>query len=631
MASKFTPAPLGAVTITDGFWKRAQDTNRQITLPIQHKLCRERIQSLKDVIDGRKREPSPHFFWPSDLAKWLEAAAYSLTTHPDASLKRKLDRVVDLLDGAQMSDGYVNPYFQDGRLDERWTNLRDMHELYCAGHLMEAAVAYHQATGDGKFLAVMTRFADHIDRQFGRRPGQMRGYPGHEEIELALVKMHQATGETRYLDLAKFFIDERGQSPNYFEKEAKARGEKRRPDQSYWQAHEPVRDQTEAVGHAVRACYLYAAMADVAAATDDRKLLSACKRLWRNIVERRMYIIGGVGSQHGGETFTFDYDLPNEQAYAETCAAIAMVFFAQRMLNATGDGQYADVMERCLYNGTISGVSLTGDRFFYDNYLTVHPPYHHFAGRKSPERQEWFGCACCPPNIARLLASLGSYVYSVNRSELRVNLFATGSFKGMIAGKNVTLDQKTDYPWQETVSFRLGIDTPTTFALAIRIPQWCEAATLSLNGQAVNLAEVTRKGYARIRRKWKAGDRLQLTLPMPIQRIEAHPHVRHDAGRVALQRGPVVYCLEQIDNGPDLNAIALPDTSRLTAKHDPSLLGGVTVIRGKAKRLDARDWKSTLYRAAGRTQSQTVTIKAVPYYAWANRKQGEMIVWVRRD
>lgn len=630
MARRFQPAPLGAVTIDGGFWKRAQVTNRQVTLPIQYDRCGNRIRSLKDVIDGRKREDGPHHFWPSDLAKWIEAAAYSLATHPDPALKRKVDRVVNLLDGAQMDDGYVNPYFQADRLDQRWTNLRDMHELYCAGHLMEAAVAYHEAVGDERMLAVMRRFADLIDRTFGRKRGQLRGYPGHEEIELALVKLFRATNEKRYLDLARFFIDERGRSPNYFAKEAKARGEKPRADHEYWQAEKPVRDQAEAVGHAVRACYLYAGMADIAAETGDRQLLNACRRIWKNIVERRMYIIGGVGSQHKGETFTFDYDLPNEEAYAETCAAIALVFFAHRMLNATGDGQYANVMERCLYNGTISGVSLTGDRFFYDNYLAVHPPYHQFAHRKSPQRQEWFGCACCPPNIARLLASFGSYVYSVAPRELRVNLFGTGSFSGEIAGTNVTVTQKTDYPWKETVDFRVDINKATAFKLSIRIPGWCDGATLKLNGKPVQLNALMKRGYACIRREWQAGDRLQLKVPMPIQRIEAHPKVRHDAGRVALQRGPVVYCLEQVDNGAALNAIALPDSSKLTAKYEPNLLSGVTTITGKAERLETDDWKADLYRPVGQTISKPTTIKAVPYYAWANRKPGEMLVWIRR-
>ena len=631
MASLLSPAMWHDVSLTEGFWQQRQDVNRRITLPIQYKRCDDRIESLSDTIAGRRSKVGPHEFWPSDVAKWIEASAYSLATHPDKSLKRKVDRVIDLFAQVQMRDGYINPYYQQGDPKQRWTNLRDMHELYCLGHLMEAATAYQQGLGDAKLLKVMCKAADLVGRKFGRGNGQKRGYPGHPEIELALVKLHEQTGEKRYLDLAKYFIDERGRKPYYFNVEAKARGGKTQANMDYAQAHLPVRQQTEAVGHAVRACYLYCGMVDVARQTGDRELLAACKRIFKNIVARRMYVTGGIGSNAKGELFTFDHDLPNEEAYAETCAAISLVFFAHRLLHATGDAMYADVMERCLYNGVISGVSLSGDEFFYANYLASHPPYHDFAHRYPGQRQEWFGCACCPPNIARLLASFGQYVYSTGPREIQVNLFTASTFNATLAGAAVSITQVTEYPWRKKVRIKVDPDKPMQFTLSVRAPGWCKGAKLAVNGKPVALGPITRKGFARIKRQWSAGDRVELTLPMPAQHIEAHPHVRHNAGRVALQRGPVVYCLEEADNGKHLTTITLPRASKLTAKFEPKLLGGVTTLTAKAQRIDADGWNDALYRPAGAAKTHAATIRAVPYCVWANRKPGEMIVWIRSN
>ncbi len=630
---KISPVPLKQVRIESGFWGERLDVNREVTIPIEYGQCKEtdRIDVWK--LDWKPGDPNePHKFWDSDVAKWIEAAAYSLQIHPDPELESELDAVVDLIEKAQQDDGYLNVHYTVVEPDKRWANLRVNHELYCAGHFMEAAVALYEATGKTKLLDVLRHYADYIDSVFGPKEGQKRGYPGHEEIELALVKLYRVTGESRYLNLAKFFIDERGQRPHYFDIEAKARGE----DPGPWypgkydelQAHLPVREQTTADGHAVRAGYLYSGMADVAMETGDRELLAVCGKIWKNITERRMYVHGGIGSTRFNERFTFDYDLPNEEAYAETCAAIALVFFAHRMLQADADSRYADVMERALYNGVISGVSLDGKRFFYDNYLASYPGSHRFTGQKPPTRQEWFGCACCPPNLARLLASLGQYVYSQGRSEIYVHLYVSGRAQLQIAGQPIVLEQKTEYPWKEKVSIVLRTENPVNFTLSLRIPGWCMEPSLSINGEAVSVEESLRKGYVRLRRRWENGDEVELRLPMPPARIEAHPSVRHDCGRIALQRGPIVYCLEEVDNGKDLNDIVLPREAKLKVMTDGNIFEGTPVITAEAERRDRRDWKGILYRPAG-SGKQVITIKAIPYFMWANRGEGEMLVWIR--
>jgi DUF1680 family protein len=546
-------------------------------------------------------------------------------------LERMADRVIGLTAKAQQPDGYLNTYFSVVEPQKRWTNLRDAHELYCAGHLMEAAVAYYEATGKRALLDTMCRYADYIDSVFGSQRGKKRGYPGHEEIELALVKLYRTTGEERYLKLAKFFVDERGRRPNYFAIEARARGEKPREQCDYWQAHLPVRDQKTAEGHAVRAMYLYCGMADVAAETGDKELLAACKRLWKSVTERRMYVTGGIGSTAQGERFTFDCDLPNEAAYAETCAAIGLVFWAHRMLHITADGRYADVMERALYNGVLSGVSLDGDRFFYANPLAVHPrAAGYMSWVTSAQRQEWFDCACCPPNIARLLAAFPRYLYSFGKRELYVHLFAQSDASLDVGGQRVEISQRTGYPWKEKVRVSVRPASPAEFTLALRIPGWCRNASLRVNGEAVDLAAITRKGYARIKRPWRKGDRVELNLPMPVERVRSHPKVRANAGRVAIQRGPVVYCLEEADNGPDLNNIVLPQKAKLRAKHREGLLGGVAVVTARAKGQGAAARSSELY---GRKVAaiRATAIMAVPYCTWANRKPGEMLVWIREE
>ena len=634
----FVSPGLKHVRITGGFWERLMEVNRRVTLPIQYEQCKKtgRIDAFRLTWKEGDDNP-PHIFWDSDVGKWIEAAAYNLAAYPDAELEQLVDNVIDLIARAQRPDGYVNTHFTVVEPEKRWTNLRHNHELYCAGHLMEGAVAYYQATGKRRFLDIMCRYADHIDKIFGRRKNQKRGYCGHEEIELALMKLYAVTNEGRYLDLARFFIDERGRSPHYFDQEARARGEDPR---NFWagtyeynQSHLPVMEQTTVVGHAVRAMYLYCGMTDIALATGDRALRNACKRLWRNLVERRMHITGGLGPAAANEGFTCDYDLPNEGAYLETCAAIGLVFWAQRMLKADLDHEIADVMERALYNGTISGVSCDGKRFFYGNPLAAHTGFdgngRFVEKRHNYRRSEWFGCACCPPNIARMIAQFPDFMYSTRARELAVHLYAQSEGHVVLAGQTVRISQETSYPWEERVAFTITPEQTRMWTLALRIPGWCRDAKLCVNGKAVVLGSATKRGYARIRRKWHTGDRVDLVLPMPVELIEAHPAVRQDGGRVALQRGPVVYCIEEVDNGGNLNDIVLrPDPVFTITRPHSGLLAGVPRIHAKAWRREPGDWKGKLYGCQG-SRHVPCDITAIPYFMWGNRSPGEMLVWIR--
>ena len=618
----------GSARIIGGFWEAKQRVNRETTLPIEYQQLSSthRLEVLKGWDEGSGYEP--HIFWDSDVAKWLEAAAYSLQSYPDGDLEARCDEVIEDLARLQGDDGYLNSFFSQVEPEGRWTNLRDRHELYCAGHLIEAAVAYSEATGKRKFLDVMSRYADYIASVFGEGEGKKKGYPGHEEIELALIKLYRTTGNATHLRLSKFFLDMRGTDPHYYDEEATARGDEptgyRFGNYDYLQAHLPVRKQDTAEGHAVRACYLYAGMADVATETGDEGLVAACKALWSNIVGKRMYVHGGIGSAHIGERFSYDYDLPNEAAYAETCAAIALAFFAQRMFLLEQSGGYIDVLERALYNGIISGVSLDGKRFFYDNYLASHPGYHKFQKRSAPDRQEWFGCACCPPNLARLVASLGNYLFATSDSDLWLNLYAQYDATADVAG-GVRFQMKTRYPWDGSVSVTLNPGSPSRFRVHLRIPAWCGGYTVAVNG--TGLQAETESGYVVLDREWHDGDTIELVFEMPIERITAHPSVRQASGRIALQRGPVLYCLEEADNGKDLNNLYIPKDSELEWEFDGELLGGVGVIKGTGVSRAYEGWDGTLYRP-GDQEYEERSFTAVPYHAWNNRGVGEMLVWI---
>lgn len=630
------PVLFNTIELLGGFWGPRLEKNRTVTMPIEYGHLEKTGHLAAWELKWKQGDPNPpHIFWDSDVAKWMEAASYSLIGHPDKELEKKLDHVIALMEKAQLPDGYLNTYYIAMEPQNRWTNLRDNHELYCAGHLMEAAVAHFHATGKRSFLDVMCRYADHIDQTFGPRPGQKRGYCGHEEIELALVKLSDATGNKRYLDLATYFVNERGQTPNYFAVEAEARGEVprkiRHQSRQYDQAHLPVREQKEVVGHAVRAMYLYCAMADVAAATGDKTLLDACKRLWKNVTRQRMHVTGGIGPTAANEGFTTDYDMPTETAYLETCAAIGLVLWAHRMLQAEVNGDYADVMERALYNGVLSGVSIAGDTFFYGNPLAAYPgmnglqymgPDYHY--RRSP----WFGCACCPTNIVRLLESLGSYLYSTGTKALYVHLYANNRANIDLAGQKVAVIQETNYPWDETVRMTITPEKPATFTVALRIPGWCRRPGLSVNGKAVNVKATTRKGYARIQRRWEPGDIISLVLPMPAERVVARPEARQICGRVALMRGPLVYCLEQVDNSRNLNDIRLPRSAVLRCVKGPKALGGIPAIQATGLKRKPDGGGDTLYTAQMPKYGK-ITITAIPYHLWANRQPGEMLVWIQ--
>jgi DUF1680 family protein len=638
MAKPMTPVPFTDVTLNDVFWRPRMDTNRDVTLEINYKHNKS-TGRLGQFTWKPGDHHEPHIFWDSDVAKWMEAVAYSLTTHPDKSWEKRLDAVIDDLEAMQQKDGYLNTHFILVEPGERWRNIKGEHELYCAGHLIEAAVAYFYATGKRKFLDIMCRYADCIDKTFGPKKGQKRGYPGHQELELALVKLYHATDEKRYLDLATFFVNERGKRPNgkhYYDVEAEARGASCDRDHAYCQAHVPLREQTQVVGHAVRAMYLYAGAADVAAETNDTGLLKALDRLWDNLVNKRMHVTGGIGPTSQNEGFTFDYDMPDETAYLETCAAIGLVFWAHRLTQFHRDRKYSDVMELALYNGMLSGVSLSGDRFFYENptasFLRMRGIQHGESEFYRYQRSAWFGCACCPTNVVRIMASLSGYQYSVDRNAVYTHLYAAGKATVNVAGQQVAITQSTKYPWKETVNFTVRPERDAEFTLALRIPGWCRNATCDVNGKRVKLDAITRKGYAHITRTWSKGDKVKLVLDMPVERIEAHPSARQPAGMAALKRGPVLYCLEQVDNFEGLHDLRLPADAKLTAKWEPDLLGGVVTLNGKAKKRKGDQWKRTKTDGKlfshDRSKLESVTIKAVPYYAWCNRDLGEMRTWI---
>ncbi len=631
--------PLQHVQINGGFWGARQATNSAGTIPsIYHQLTiTKRLDAWR--LDWKPGQPKPHIFWDSDSGKWIEAAGYSLVKNRTPELEAQIDAVVDLIEKAQQPDGYLNIFFTSVEPQNRWRNLRDWHELYDAGHLIEGAVAYFQATGKRKFLDVLIKYADHIDTMFGPRDDQKHGYCGHPEVELALVKLYETTGEQRYLDLSKYFVDERGKQPIYFDIEARERGED--PHQ-YWaktyrycQADIPIREQTKATGHAVRACYLYSGVADIAALTGDAPLFEVCRSVWDDLTQHQMYITGGLGSTHSNEGFTFNYDLPNEEAYAETCAGVALVFWAQRMFHLDPDSKYIDVMERALYNGVLSGVSFDGTHFFYANPLAAYPNINPYPSSTSVltdgyyRRSEFFECACCPPNLARVVASVGQQFYSTADDTLYVNLYNQNRALIPLSGNTVDIEQETNYPWDGDIRLRIGLEQLANFTLALRIPSWCRDFSLEVNGTPISTSPI--KGYVPVSREWANGDEAVLKLAMPVERIVAHPQIRQDAGCVALQRGPVVYCLEEIDNGPQLSNVALPDDAHLTAEFDSQLFGGVTVISGDAVHMQPQEWPGGLYQPQPLLTytHSPFTFKAIPYCFWANRQPGEMRVWIR--
>lgn len=625
------PVPFTKVHFADSFWAPRLETNRTVTLPYDFQKCEETGRISNFAKAGGLME-GPHegiFFNDSDVFKIVEGAAYCLALEPDPELDAYVDKLISLFAAAQEDDGYlytartIDPeHPAPGAGSKRWEKIESAHELYNVGHMYEAAVAHYQATGKRSFLDVAIKNADLVAQVFG--PGKLMNPPGHQEIEIGLVKLYRVTGDKKYLDLAQFFIDQRGNADGHDLYGA------------VLQDHLPLLDQKEAVGHAVRAGYFYAGAADVAALTGEQAYIDAIGVLWANVVGRRMYLTGGIGSRHQGEAFGDDYELPNASAYNETCAAIANALWNHRLFLLHGDAQYADVLERILYNGFLVGISLEGNTFFYPNPLEADgvSAFNH----GSILRQPWFGCSCCPSNVVRFLPSLLGYVYAQRDDQLYVNLYAAGDADIEMQGTSVHLAQKTDYPWSGDIRVEVGPEAPATFAVLLRIPGWAqgrpvpsdlytyldataEPHTLTVNGEAFNAP--LEKGYAVIRREWKQGDAIELSLPMPIRRVLCHENVENNRGLVALERGPIVYCAEGVDNGGHALSLILNDDAALTAEHRADLLGGVTVLLGASE-------AAVRSEEGDSVEAQAQPFMAIPYYAWAHRGAGPMAVWLAR-
>ena len=628
---KYASVTFSAVKVTGDFWGERLETVLTRTIPSQHaQLASHGLldslalpQPVPPLRIPRNRHNfTTQIFWDSDVGKWIEAASFALSHRRDDVIESQIEAIIDDLERAQAPDGYLNCWYLEREPQNRWTNLRDNHEMYNAGHMLEGAVAYFHATGRDRLLKVMMRYMDHIAVVFGPGPGQKRGYCGHQEIELALVKLYHATGLRKYLDLASYFINERGARPHYFDLEREARGE---PPEAflqstyeYNQSHLPVREQTKVVGHAVRAMYMYTAMADLAAEHGDAGLKSACETLWADVTRTRMYVTGGFGPSASNEGFTKDYDLPNDTAYAETCASVAMVFWAARMLNLNLDGQYADILEQALYNTALAGLSRDGTQYFYDNKLE---------SDGSHKRWDWHPCPCCTMNVARLVASVAGYFYSVADGEVAVHLYGGTEVTLPVAGGTVRLVETSTYPWSGEVSVAVDPQGSGAFTLALRIPGWARGAAATVNGTPVEMR--VERGYLKITRDWAKGDVVALSLPMPVDRLYAHPDVRADLGRVALRRGPLIYCLEQQDNAAAVNRLRLPVAAALSAEWRGDLLGGISVVTGAAMAADAATWGQDLYRSTAPDEVAS-PILAVPYYIWCNRGPNAMQLWLRQ-
>jgi len=667
------PLAFENIKMTDDFWKRNMELVRKEVIPYQWETLNDRVPDAapsfcmrnfrtagkmqkerrrlgdayippKYVYRGFEALPEDpanpeegrfygFLFQDSDFSKWIEAVGYSLSQHPDPELERIADGAIDIVCAAQNEDGYLDTYYIINGMDAAWTNMRDHHELYCFGHLAEGAVAYYQATGKDKLLRAACRFADYVDAHFGPQEGKRRGYPGHEVAEMALVRLYDVTGEERYLRLASYFVNERGQQPSYFAQEEMIRAAKegrppRRDTYAYHQAHRPVREQDEAVGHAVRAVYLYSGMADVARMTGDESLFAACRQLWHSIVDEKLYITGGIGGTHMGEAFSYPFDLPNDSAYSETCAAIGLVFFARRMLQICADSRYADVMEQALYNTVLAGMALDGKSFFYVNPLSVNPVACQRDERLQhvkPVRQKWFGCACCPPNIARLTSSVAQYAYTENENTLFTHLYVGGNVTKQFAGGQLTMEMQSALPWHGHAKSVIHADAPVEATLAFRLPGWSDQPVIKAEGKR----QEVRDGYVYLSGTWQEGDEIAIDLPMPVRIWNADERVRENIGRVAFTRGPITYCAEEADNGKDLHLLRIADLNSEHVQLEASTVFGheCTLLKVQAKR--AVPAPGGLYRKAASLAEENAEITLIPYYAWANRGLGEMTVWLR--
>ncbi len=616
--AEIVPVNFAKVTISDNFWTPKINTVATVTLGACITYTETKTGRIRNFekAAAKSGEHEGIFFDDSDVYKALEAIAYSLKNHPDAAIEKKADEWIDKIAAAQQPDGYINTFYTLTGLKNRWTDM-DKHEDYCAGHLIEAGIAYFNTTGKRKLMDVGIRMVKHIDSTF--RLSENHWISGHEEIELALVKLYHATNEKQYLDLAIWYIDQRGHG--YYH------GAER--DSKYDQNDLPFEDQKKVEGHAVRAMYLYTGVSDVSAAKNETKYLPALLSIWDNLVGKNMYLTGGIGSSGENEGFSKDYDLPNEHAYCETCASVGMILWNQRMNLMTGESKYIDVLERSLYNGALSGLSLSGDKFFYGNPLSSTNGY---------SRSEWFGCACCPSNIARLVASIGNYIYATSEEGIYVNLFIGSNTVVQCGRTKISVAQKGNYPWDGTTTINISPDSRIKKKLFIRIPGWAvnkpvpgdaytyltpdlSSVLITLNGQKIDFT--LHRGYAVIDREWKKGDEISIQLPMNVERVISNENIQANKGLVALQRGPLVYCLEHADNRGKAMNIIFPDQAQFSASFNPSLLGGIVTISSKVPVIDI----------SGEGESVSTTIKeitAIPYFSWANRGEGEMQVWVPR-
>lgn len=628
--------------VTDGFWGRYEKLVKEVVLPYQENALHDRIEGAEKshCIENfrmaaeklRTGKCDGEFygmvFQDSDVAKWLEGAAYSLAQQPDAELERRCDEIIELIGEAQQEDGYLNTYFTVKEPDKRWTNLHEAHELYCAGHMIEAAVAYAECTGKSRLLEIMCGMADHIYKHFIEEGAE--GYPGHPEIELALMRLYRCTKEEKYKELALHFINVRGVNSDYF------RQEKRRNNWTVWgndaenkeyaQNTEPVRMQKKAVGHAVRAVYLYTGMADAAMETGDVSLTEACKTLWNNITQCRMYVTGAIGSAYEGEAFTKDYHLPNDTAYAETCAAIGLIFFSNKMLYLDRNSKYVDVMERALYNGVLAGMQLDGTRFFYVNPLEALPGISGEAQTHKhalPVRPKWFACACCPPNVARLLSSLSEYAWHVLPGKLCSNLFIGGTLDlcDTFGGK-ITL--QTAYPYDNKIEYHFQPEQEImNVPLAIRIPAWSEKTVICINGKPVKYE--MEDGYAVIIKDFKADDVLTVELDMAVRKIYTSNKVSANTGKAAIERGPLIYCAEGADNEDDVLSLSLKKGGAVTvSEYLPDKLCGIQELYAEGYR-EAVSENLYSYEAP---EEKECTVTLIPYYAWGNRGLNQMRVWI---
>ncbi len=638
--------PLSNIRIDDNFWNKYVKLVKEVIIPYQWDILNDRVDGVETshcienfrIAAGEKQgEYHGAVFQDTDVAKWLEAVGFALSAERDEKLEALADETIELIGRAQQPDGYLNTYYTIKEPGMRWTNLTEGHELYTAGHMIEAAVAYYEATGKRKMLDIVCRLADLICRTFGPEEGQIHGYPGHQEIELALVKLYRTTGERRYLETAKYFIDARGGGENYFLKEERSATFKRifpefaGYDTKYSQSHLPVREQKTAEGHAVRAVYMYTAMADLACECGDESLLEACRTLWDDMVYKRMYITGSIGSSGLLERFTTDYDLPNDCNYSETCASIGLAMFGKRMADITKDASYMDVVERALYNTVLSGIAMDGKSFFYVNPLEVWPD--NCIPRTSrehvkPVRQTWFGVACCPPNITRTLASLGQYVYFQEEDQIYINLFISNTAETTINGVPFRLKLTGDFPWENKIRFEIKGEQKAFVSFAFRIPAYAKNFRISRGGEQAEIEVVN--SYAVLKGTFK-DDVIDICFDAPASFVHANPKVRADSGKVALVKGPLVYCIEEADNGDNLAAVFVNTDQELKIYRDEELFGGSQVLCLLGRKIAQEGWgDKTLYSDRAPVFVET-EITAVPYCYWGNRKAGEMVVWIKES